>query len=72
MIFACLLALAIARPDSGYAIPEHIAILRDDRFQEGGSFNHEFETANGIFISRSGSILEHVEYEPVGQQGNVE
>ena len=72
--------MAMARPDGGYAAPgrrdddsqEHIAILRDDRhFGDDGSFSHDFETENGIYISRSGSRLDDVEYEPVGQQGEI-
>ncbi|RXG74074.1 Cuticle protein AMP1A, partial [Armadillidium vulgare] len=65
--FACLLALAAARPDE-----EIIEILRDDRVHpEDGKYSFDFETENGIVRSESGSRLEDVENEPVGQQGSV-
>ncbi|KAL7638713.1 UNVERIFIED_CONTAM: hypothetical protein RMT77_010246 [Armadillidium vulgare] len=94
IIFACLLALAVARPDAprrsysapsqsvrSYSAPsqsvrsnshEVIEILRDDRFHpEDGKYSFDVETEDGIVRSESGSRLEDVENEPVGQQGSV-
>ena len=67
--------------DGGYLSPdslsrhdfkEEIAILRDDRnLGDGGSFTADIETENGIYESRSGSRLDDVEYNPIGQQGQI-
>eukprot|EP01084_Bolivina_argentea_P295641 509037_1 len=61
IIFATLLALAAARPDSRYAAPradssEEVPILRDDRFypSAAGEYSLDTETGNGIVISESG------------------
>lgn len=61
MIFACLLAVAVARPDTRYAAPRadssvEIPILRDDRVypSAAGEYSLDTETANGIIISESG------------------
>ncbi|XP_063587490.1 cuticle protein AMP1A-like [Penaeus indicus] len=46
--------------DSG----ENVAILRDDRLiDDEGKYNFDFETANGISVSESGS--------PVGEDGAI-
>eukprot|EP01084_Bolivina_argentea_P295642 509039_1 len=65
IIFATLLALAAARPDSRYAAPaprgyesssDEVAIIRDDRVypSAAGEYSFDTETANGIVISESG------------------
>ena len=61
-MFACLLAVAVARPDGpGYALSsrsdaDEIAILRDDRVypSAAGEFSSDTETEDGIEISQSG------------------
>ena len=64
-MFACLLAMTLARPD------DIVQILRDDRVSpEGGSYSFDVETQDGIQRSESGSPL-NVENNPTGQQGTV-
>ncbi|KAL7638710.1 UNVERIFIED_CONTAM: hypothetical protein RMT77_010243 [Armadillidium vulgare] len=81
VIFACILAVALARPDSRYAAPAQRSsggsplrvaeILRDDRVHpEGGRYSFDFETEDGIKRSESGSPLS-IENYPTGQQGYV-
>ena len=65
-MFACLLAVAVARPDSDYygnsaassrsSAPE-IPILRDSRIypSDVGEFRSEIETGDGTIITQSGS-----------------
>ena len=53
------MALAAARPDSGYSRPdsrENVPILRDDRVypSAAGEYSTDTETGDGIYISESG------------------
>ncbi|XP_063869896.1 cuticle protein AMP4-like [Scylla paramamosain] len=51
-IFACLLALALARPQS----PGDAQTLRSENINEGnGVFQYNFETDNGIVVEASGT-----------------
>merc|ERR1711970_421070 len=54
IIFAALLAFAVARPENS---AEHIAIVRDVRVEPtaDGAYSFDMETANGIFRSESGA-----------------
>ncbi|MCL4142602.1 UNVERIFIED_CONTAM: hypothetical protein GTU68_019108, partial [Idotea baltica] len=84
VVLACLLAVAVARPDSPpryttqpprYTTPRSygnvVEILKDDRVHpEGGSYSFDVETADGIQRSESGSPLSIDGY-PTGQQGYV-
>ncbi|KAA0195094.1 Cuticle Protein CPR RR Uncl [Hyalella azteca] len=62
IIFTCLLAVAAARPDSGYSAPRsggasrEVPILRDDRVypSAAGQYSTDTETGDGIVISESG------------------
>ncbi|KAF2365303.1 Insect cuticle protein [Trinorchestia longiramus] len=58
IIFACLLAVAVARPDSGYSSRSsaEVPILRDDRVypSAAGEYSTDTETGDGISISESG------------------
>ena len=63
IIFACLLAVAAAAPDSGYSAPsvrldsdEVVPILRDDRVapSAAGEYSFDVETGDGIVRSESG------------------
>ncbi|KAF2365301.1 Insect cuticle protein [Trinorchestia longiramus] len=58
IIFACLLAVAAARPDSGYSSrsSDEVPILRDDRVypSAAGEYSTDTETGDGISISESG------------------
>merc|ERR1711970_904136 len=57
IIFACVVALAAARPERLYeSSAEPIAILRDVRVNPtaDGQYSTDFETANGIIVSESG------------------
>merc|ERR1711887_225798 len=57
IIFACVVALATARPERLYeSSAEPIAILRDVRVNPtaDGQYSTDFETANGIIVSESG------------------
>ncbi|XP_063598394.1 cuticle protein AMP1A-like [Penaeus indicus] len=50
VLFACLFAVAFARPDGD------AEVLRDDRVDQGdGNFNYAFETSNGIFQETVGT-----------------
>lgn len=50
IIFACLLAFAIAAPE------KDAQILRDDRvYPEGAAYSFDFETENGIKYSEGGA-----------------
>ncbi|MCL4156299.1 UNVERIFIED_CONTAM: hypothetical protein GTU68_044113, partial [Idotea baltica] len=76
IVFACLLAVAVARPDRLYEPYSReaasIEIIRDDRVHpEGGSYSFDVETEDGIKRSESGSPLSIDGY-PTGQQGTVE
>ncbi|KAG7158117.1 Cuticle protein, partial [Homarus americanus] len=57
VIFACLAALALAKPQ--FQNPHHYEILKDVREDNGdGNFNYEFETENDIYskvVGRPGS-----------------
>merc|ERR1712212_1296864 len=59
VIIACLAAVAVAAPqyyDSSEESREFIPILKDDRVhEEDGTYSVDFETANGIRFSQSGS-----------------
>ena len=67
MILACVAAVALAAPQYNYAAPEvraasvedsreFVPILRDDRVhEEDGTYNFEFEAANGISFAQAGS-----------------
>ncbi|RXG70330.1 Larval cuticle protein LCP-17 [Armadillidium vulgare] len=78
IIFVCFLAVAIARPDDLYRPQssfrddsDEVLILRDDRVHpEEGHYSFDFETADGIRRSESGSPL-NIENNPTGQQGVV-
>ncbi|XP_045101787.1 cuticle protein AMP4-like [Portunus trituberculatus] len=51
-IFACLLALALARPQA----PGDAQTLRSENIQEGnGVFQYNFETDNGIVVEANGT-----------------
>merc|ERR1711970_315370 len=62
IVFAAMLAIAAARPDRLYEAPraassEELAhIVSDNRVNpgDGGEFSFDFETSNGIRISKSG------------------
>ena len=77
ILFACLLAVAVARPDSGYSVPssrsdaDEIAILRDDRVYPSavGEFSSDTETEDGIEITQSG--YDSDTYGAVEKQGTV-
>ncbi|KAL7638711.1 UNVERIFIED_CONTAM: hypothetical protein RMT77_010244 [Armadillidium vulgare] len=83
IVFACLLAVAIAFPDDRYAAPsqrgggggggsaDYPEILRDDRAHpEDGRYSFDIETEDGIKRSESGSPLD-IDENPTGQQGSV-
>ncbi|XP_071552021.1 cuticle protein AMP4-like [Panulirus ornatus] len=54
VILACLAAFSVAAPQPQE--PQPIAILRDDRQDDGaGTFHYGFETENGIVVETSGS-----------------
>ncbi|XP_042856742.1 cuticle protein AMP1A-like [Penaeus japonicus] len=73
VILSLLVAVAVAAPQYGDSRPqtrafdssfEDVAILRDDRvLEDDGRYNFDFETANGISVSESGS--------PVGEDGAI-
>ncbi|XP_042856741.1 uncharacterized protein LOC122243298 [Penaeus japonicus] len=73
VFLALLAAVAVAAPQYGDSRPqtrafdssfEDVAILRDDRvLEDDGRYNFDFETANGISVSESGS--------PVGEDGAI-
>ncbi|XP_071551775.1 cuticle protein AM1274-like [Panulirus ornatus] len=50
MILSCLAVVTVAGPQFHFTSPRHIAILRDNRFNDdNGNFQYEFETENGIY-----------------------
>ncbi|XP_042891711.1 cuticle protein AMP1A-like [Penaeus japonicus] len=63
IVIACLAAVAVAAPQYSYGAPraasseeDFVPILKDDRVhEEDGTFNFDFEAANGIRFSQSGS-----------------
>ncbi|XP_047469744.1 cuticle protein CP14.6-like [Penaeus chinensis] len=64
IVIACLAAVAVAAPQYSYGAPraasseevEFVPILKDDRVhEEDGTYNFDFEAANGISFSQSGS-----------------
>ena len=71
--------MAVCRPrpeelggDEGGEGDDIIEILKDERYHpEDGTYSFDFETENGIKRSESGSRLEDVDQNPVGQQGEV-
>ncbi|XP_047469754.1 cuticle protein CP14.6-like [Penaeus chinensis] len=55
VILACVAAVAFAAPQYDSS-EEFVPILKDDRVQEDdGTFNFDFEAANGIRVSQAGS-----------------
>ncbi|XP_063587527.1 cuticle protein AMP1A-like [Penaeus indicus] len=55
VIIACVAALAFAAPQYDSS-EEFVPILKDDRVhEEDGTFNFDFEAANGIRVSQAGS-----------------
>ncbi|XP_037780475.1 endocuticle structural glycoprotein ABD-4-like [Penaeus monodon] len=64
IVIACLAAVAVAAPQYSYGAPraasseevEFVPILKDDRVhEEDGTYNFDFEAANGIRVSQAGS-----------------
>nr|XP_027239176.1 cuticle protein CP14.6-like isoform X1 [Penaeus vannamei]XP_027239177.1 cuticle protein CP14.6-like isoform X2 [Penaeus vannamei] len=64
LILACVAAVAVAAPQYSYDGPravsseerEFVPILKDDRVhEEDGTYNFDFEAANGISFSQAGS-----------------
>ncbi|XP_063610595.1 endocuticle structural glycoprotein ABD-4-like [Penaeus indicus] len=64
IVIACLAAVAVAAPQYSYGAPraasseevEFVPILKDDRVhEEDGTYNFDFEAANGISFSQAGS-----------------
>ncbi|XP_069984883.1 cuticle protein AMP1A-like isoform X4 [Penaeus vannamei] len=64
LILACVAAVAVAAPQYSYDGPraasseerEFVPILKDDRVhEEDGTYNFDFEAANGIRFSQAGS-----------------
>ncbi|XP_063610435.1 cuticle protein CP14.6-like [Penaeus indicus] len=64
LILACVAAVAVAAPQYSYDAPraasseerEFVPILKDDRVhEEDGTYNFDFEAANGISFSQAGS-----------------
>ncbi|XP_063610596.1 endocuticle structural glycoprotein SgAbd-8-like [Penaeus indicus] len=64
LILACVAAVAVAAPQYSYGAPraasseevEFVPILKDDRVhEEDGTYNFDFEAANGISFSQAGS-----------------
>ncbi|XP_063610603.1 cuticle protein AMP1A-like [Penaeus indicus] len=62
IVIACVAAVAVATPQYSYDAPrstsseEFVPILKDDRVhEEDGTFNFDFEAANGIRVSQAGS-----------------
>ncbi|XP_063587533.1 cuticle protein CP14.6-like [Penaeus indicus] len=55
VIIACVAVVAFAAPQYDSS-EEFVPILKDDRVQEDdGTFNFDFEAANGIRVSQAGS-----------------
>ncbi|XP_027208963.1 cuticle protein AMP1A-like [Penaeus vannamei] len=55
VIIACVAAVALAAPQYDSS-EEFVPILKDDRVHEDdGTFNFDFEAANGIRVSQAGS-----------------
>ncbi|XP_063587528.1 cuticle protein CP14.6-like [Penaeus indicus] len=55
VILACVAAVAFAAPQYDSS-EEFVPILKDDRIHEDdGTFNFDFEAANGIRVSQAGS-----------------
>ncbi|XP_063587530.1 cuticle protein AMP1A-like [Penaeus indicus] len=55
VILACVAAVAFAAPQYDSS-EEFVPILKDDRVhEEDGTFNFDFEAANGIRVSQAGS-----------------
>ncbi|XP_027218482.2 cuticle protein AM1199 [Penaeus vannamei] len=56
IILACTFALALAVPQYGRPNPKHIAIVSEDRQDDGnGRFRYSFEAENGISVSAAGT-----------------
>ncbi|XP_042891709.1 cuticle protein AMP1A-like [Penaeus japonicus] len=63
IVIACLAAVAVAAPQYSYGAPaasseevEFVPILKDDRVhEEDGTYNFDFEAANGIRFAQAGS-----------------
>ncbi|XP_047478361.1 cuticle protein AM1199-like [Penaeus chinensis] len=56
IILVCTFALALAAPQYGRPNPKHIAIVREDRQDDGnGRFRYSFEAENGISVAAAGT-----------------
>ncbi|XP_042859015.1 cuticle protein AM1199-like [Penaeus japonicus] len=56
IILVCIIALGLADPQYGRPNQKHVAIVREDRQDDGnGRFSYSFEAENGISVAAAGS-----------------